>query len=144
MPEPAVPVPPQGAAVIPAGAPAVPAAVPSGAAGVNHNRRGRRGTGGRGSGNGGYASTPTTATPVSTFKGANEALRTLGTRLERKDRDQFLTFQKSLEQYVMTEFKNPADIVVAVRDIADPMKPLMRSMPKLGDLMTDMGLTDSE
>jgi hypothetical protein len=31
----------------------------------------------------------------------------------------------------MTKFKNPADIIVAVRDIADPMKPLMKNMPKL-------------
>jgi hypothetical protein len=51
---------------------------------------------------------------VSSFKRANANVRTLGTRLERKDKDQFLSFQKSLEQHVMTEFKNPADIIVAV------------------------------
>jgi hypothetical protein len=44
----------------------------------------------------------------------------------------------------MTEFKNPADIIVAVRDIADPMKPLMKNMPKLSDLMDDMALTPTE
>jgi hypothetical protein len=70
-------------------------------------------------------------------------MRTLGTRLEKKDKDQFLNFQKSLEQHVMTEFKNPADIIVAVRDIADPMKPLMKDMPKLSDLTDDMVLTDA-
>jgi hypothetical protein len=44
----------------------------------------------------------------------------------------------------MTEFKNPADIIVAVRDIADPMKPLMKVMSKLSDLTDDMVLTDAE
>ena len=44
----------------------------------------------------------------------------------------------------MTEFNNPADIIVAVRDISDPMKTFMKNMPKLADLIEDMGLTDAE
>jgi hypothetical protein len=103
-----------------------------------HGRR-RKGNGGRGNG---YALT--TPTAVSSFKGANENIRTLGTRLKRKDKDRFLNFQKSLEQHVMTEFKNPADIIVAVRDIVVPIKPLMKDMPKLSDLTDDMVLTDAE
>ncbi len=83
------------------------------------------------------------ATP-SDFKGANESVATLRARLERKDKDQFLAFQKSLEQHVMTEFKNPAEIVVAVRDIKDPVKLLLKDMPTEADLITDMGLTDEQ
>jgi hypothetical protein len=134
MPEPVVPSPPQGAAGTPA---PTPASAASTTAATTTHRRGRRGNGG---GANGYAP----STTVSSFKGANESVRTLGTRLERKDKDQFLNFQKSLEQYVMTEFKNPADIVVAVRDISDPMRPLMKDMPKVDDLMSDMALTDAE
>jgi hypothetical protein len=44
----------------------------------------------------------------------------------------------------MTEFKNPADIIVAVLDIADPMKPLMKNMLTLSDIMDDMALTATE
>ena len=42
------------------------------------------------------------------FKGANELLATLCTKSERKAKDQFVVFQKSIEQYVMTDFTNPA------------------------------------
>ena len=80
-------------------------------------------------------------TQIPAFKGANESIATLGTRLERKDKDQFLSFQKSLEQHVMTEFKNPADIVIAVREIKDPIKLLLKDMPTEADLVADMGLT---
>jgi len=55
---------------------------------------------------------------VSTFKGANEDIETLGTRIERNEKEQFLIFQKSLEQHVMTSFKNPVDIIVAVKEIS--------------------------
>ena len=41
----------------------------------------------------------------------------------------------------MTEFKNPADIVIAVRDIKDPIKLLLKDMPTEADLIKDMGLT---
>ena len=40
----------------------------------------------------------------------------------------------------MTEFKNPADIVIAVRDIKDPIKLLLKDMPMEADLVKDMGL----
>jgi hypothetical protein len=109
------------------------------AAASTHNQRGRRDNGGAANG---YA--PTTPAAVSTFKCANESVRTLGTRLERKDKDQFLNLQKSLEQHIITEFKNPADIIVAIQDITNPMKPIMKDMPKVIDLMDDMGLTDAE
>jgi len=68
-----------------------------------------------------------TRQPVSTFKDANEDIETLlGTRIERKEKDQFLIFQKSLEQHVMTSFKNAADVIVAVKEISDPLKSLMK------------------
>ena len=40
----------------------------------------------------------------------------------------------------MTEFKNPADIVIAVMDTKDPIKLLLKDMPTEADLVKDMGL----
>ena len=66
----------------------------------------------------------------SAFKGANESIATLCTRAEKKQKDQYITFQKSLEQHVTTSFTNPGDILPVIRDLADPMKELMNSIPR--------------
>ena len=41
----------------------------------------------------------------------------------------------------MTNFKNPADIIVAVKGITDPLKPLMKDIPKQSDLVKEMELS---
>lgn len=64
-----------------------------------------------------------------TFKGAIESLTTLGTKSEVRQKDQFVTFQKSLTHYVMTKFQHPSDIVPAVRDLTDPERLLMQEIP---------------
>ena len=66
----------------------------------------------------------------SNFKGANESIATLCTRAERKRKDQYIVYQKSFEQYVTTTFSNPGDILPVIRDLADPMRELMKNIPK--------------
>ena len=57
----------------------------------------------------------------SNFKGANENIATLCTRAEKKQKDQYIVFQKSLEQHVSTAFTNPGDILPLIRELIDPM-----------------------
>ena len=65
-----------------------------------------------------------------TFKGANEDIATLCTKAEHKQKDQYVVFQKRLEQHVTTNFTNPDDILSAVRNLADPMAELMKDLPR--------------
>jgi len=44
----------------------------------------------------------------------------------------------------MTSIKNPADIIVAVKEISDPLKSLMKDMPKQTDLIAEIGLSDED
>jgi len=55
-----------------------------------------------------------------TFKGRKEDLAVLGTRHEQKQNDLFMKFQKEIENYVLTNFKNANDVIYAVRDFKDP------------------------
>lgn len=64
------------------------------------------------------------------FKGANEAIATLCTKAERRQKNQYVVFQKSLEQYVTTNFTNPGDILPAVQNLRDPMSELMKDLPR--------------
>ena len=56
----------------------------------------------------------------SIFKGANENIAVLCTKAEKKQKDQYIVFQKSLEQYVTTSFTNQGDILPVIRDLTDP------------------------
>lgn len=71
-----------------------------------------------------------------TFKGANENITTLCTKAERKQKDRYVVFQKSLEQYVTTTFTNPGDILPVVRDLIDSMMELMKDIPRLDTIDT--------
>ena len=64
------------------------------------------------------------------FKGANEDIATLCTKAERRQKDQYVVFQKSLEQHVTTNFTNPGDILPAVQNLIDPMTELMKDLPR--------------
>ena len=80
----------------------------------------------------------------SVFKGANENVATLCTRAEKKKKDQYIIFQKSLEQHVTTSFTNPEDILPVIRDLIDPMKELLKGIPKresMKDILGESPLT---
>ena len=62
-----------------------------------------------------------------TFKGKIEDLAVLGARHERKQKDQFMKFQKEIENYVLT---NANDIIYAVRDFKDPRVEILKRLPK--------------
>lgn len=64
------------------------------------------------------------------FKGANENILTLYTKAERRQKDQYVLFQRSLEQYVTTNFSNAGDILPLVRDLVDPIVELVRNIPR--------------
>jgi hypothetical protein len=86
---------------------------------MRNNGRRRR----NGGGPSGYTST------VPSFKGLNEKVSTLGTKLERKDHDQFPNFRESLKFYMLSDFEHPSDIIILLTDNDDPMKSLMRDKP---------------
>ena len=80
----------------------------------------------------------------SVFKGANENVATLCTRAEKKKKDQYIIFQKSLEQHVTTSFTNSGDILPVIRDLIDPMKELLKGIPKresMKDILGESPLT---
>jgi len=64
------------------------------------------------------------------FKGKIEDLAVLGARRERKQKDQFMKFQKEIKNYVLTNFKNANDIIYAVRDSKDPRIEILKRLPK--------------
>ena len=47
----------------------------------------------------------------------------------KKQKDQYIVFQKSLEQHVSTDFTNPGDILPLIRELVDSMRVLMRNIP---------------
>ena len=63
------------------------------------------------------------------FKGTNETLANLYTKSKRRAREQFTVFQKSIAQHSMTDLTNPGDIILAIRDLKDPMSLLMLDLP---------------
>ena len=65
-----------------------------------------------------------------TFKGKIEDMAVLGARHERKQKDQFMNFQKEIENYVLTNFKNANDIIYAVRDSKDPRIEILNDSQK--------------
>jgi hypothetical protein len=73
------------------------------------------------------------------FAGTIENIETLSTKAERKGKENFASFIKSLHQHVITTFKNPQDIAVAVTEFEDPMKKLNNLVPTLAKVMEDLG-----
>jgi hypothetical protein len=73
------------------------------------------------------------------FAGTIENIETLSTKAERKGKENFASFNKSLHQHVITTFKNPQDIAVAVTEFEDPMKKLNNLVPTLAKVMEDLG-----
>ena len=65
------------------------------------------------------------------FKGKIEELAVLGTRLERGNKsDQFIIFRQSMKHHIGTTFNNPADLDPVIVDLANPIKALMKQVPK--------------
>ena len=73
------------------------------------------------------------------FTGAVESIETLSTKAERKGKENFASFIKSLHQHVITTFSNPQDIAIAVTDFEDLMKKLNNLVPTLTKVMEDLG-----
>ena len=76
-----------------------------------------------------------------TFRGVEQAISVLGTRYERDGQD-FLSFQRTLLQFVVTKYDYPDDIAELVQDLIDPTRTLMTKMPTLARLTKDAGLSD--
>ena len=64
----------------------------------------------------------------------------LGTRYE-KDGQDFLTFQRTLLQLVVTKYNYPDDVAELAQDLIDPTRTLMSKMPTLVRLTDDAGLS---
>ena len=105
---------------------------------VQRNGRGYGGRGGRGGRGYGRYSGRNDIT-VQAFRGKIENLAVLGTKDEKKG-DSFLTFQKELYEYVLANYKHPSDIAHLVKELENPMRRLIRSMPTTKSLMIDWGL----
>ena len=73
------------------------------------------------------------------FKGENEKITTLTAMGERKAKDQFVVFIKSISQHVMTAFSNPGGIIPVIRDLVDPMAHLMKQIP-IRETMESIGM----
>ena len=102
---------------------------------VQRNGRGYGGRGGRGGRGYGRYSGRNDIT-VQAFRGKIENLAVLGTKDEKKG-DSFLTFQKELYEYVLANYKHPSDIAHLVKELENPMRRLIRSMPTTKSLMID-------
>ena len=75
-----------------------------------------------------------------TFRGVEQSISILGTRYERDGQD-FLSFQRTLLQFVVTKYSYPDDIAELVQDLVDPTPNLMSKMPTLVRLTNDAGLS---
>jgi hypothetical protein len=73
------------------------------------------------------------------FTGNLASIETLSTKAERKGKENFSSFVKSLHQHVITTFTNPQDIAVAVTDFEDPSRKLNLTIPTLATVMNDLG-----
>ena len=76
----------------------------------------------------------------STFKGAIAGVDTLATKAEKRGIE-FASFLKSLHLHVITTFKNPKDIAVAVTDFKDPLMDMARDLPTVAKTKASLGVT---
>ena len=74
------------------------------------------------------------------FKGSVESLATVGLKTDKYKTDNFVTFQKDIVQYVLTNFDNGQDIVIIPRDLQPPFPKLMKQAPTEGKLLKECGL----
>ena len=78
------------------------------------------------------------------YKGAEESLAVLGVKNDTFKADNFLVFQRSIENHVLAKFDHSGDIAYLVQEIEDPMPRLMKSMPTLRSLKKDYGINPDE
>jgi hypothetical protein len=79
------------------------------------------------------------------FKWANDKILTIGTQQEHTNKDQYVQFKNTLEQYMTTEFKEAADFVPSIMNLKDPLQVLVRnSRPSKTKLKNEMGYTQTE
>ena len=81
-------------------------------------------------------------------KGKIEEIQLLKHASEWPRKDQFVIFQFDTEQYIIKNFKNPADVVNIVKQIEDLTPKLMKNIPKKSSIKSDFGdvssLSDKE
>ena len=74
------------------------------------------------------------------YKGVEEALAVLGVKNDMYKTDNFLVFQRSIENYVLSKFEHSGDIAFLIQEMKDPMPRLMRYMPTKKSLKKDYGI----
>lgn len=78
------------------------------------------------------------------FKGAVKHLSVIGVRNDQYRTNNFLTFQRSIENHVLSTFNYSGDIAYLVQVIENPMPRLMKMMPTLKSLKKDYGIDENK
>ena len=74
------------------------------------------------------------------FVGAEPTLAVLGIKNNDVKTDNFLVFQRSIENYVLSKFDHSGDIAYLVQELQNPMPRIMKLMPTLKTLKEDYGI----
>ena len=76
----------------------------------------------------------------SKYVGNEKHLAVLGVKNDDHRTDNFLVFQQSIENHVLTKFDHSGDIAYLVQELKEPMQKLMKQMPTIKSLKKDYGI----
>ena len=76
----------------------------------------------------------------SKYVGTEATLAVLGVKNDSTKTDNFLVFQRSLENHVLSKFDHSGDIAYLIQELKDPMPRLMKQMPTIKSLKKDYGI----
>ena len=68
----------------------------------------------------------------------------LGVKNDSMKTDNFLVFQRSIENYVLSKFDHSGDIAYLIQELDNPMPKLMKQMPTIKSLKQDYGIDPSK
>ena len=74
------------------------------------------------------------------YVGTESALAVLGVKNDSMKTDNFLVFQRSIENYVLSKFDHSGDIAYLIQELKDPMPRLMKRMPTIKTMKRDYGI----
>ena len=80
---------------------------------------------------------------TSKYVGNEKQLAVLGVKNDEHKTDNFLVFQRLIENHVLTTFDHSGDIAYLVQELAELMPRLMKQMPTIKSLKKDYGIDPS-